>query len=238
MLKAVDVRAKARQALAGHWKTAVLAGIIVSIVVTGSLGGFGLDVRTEWNESGLIAELWPLSEVMLPLSIGVVFALILVGGVISIVLGAPLCVGYARFYLRIIDDGEAQLGDLVACYGRMKTIVWANVLRTLHILGGTLMLIVPGIIAFYSYTLTEYILAEHPELTAKEAMEMCNEMMEGNRWRLFCLDLSFIGWNILMVVTLGLSKLWVDPYQEASRAVFYRSLTQKNDTNGGSEELA
>lgn len=226
MLRAVDVRAKARQALTGHWKVAVLAGIIVSLVVSGSLAGFSLDVRTEWEEYGLIAGLWPLTEVVLPLSAGAAFGFLLAGGVISIVIGAPLSVGYARFNLRMIDNGETQLGDLVSCYGRTKTIVWANVLRTLHILGGTLMLIIPGIVAYYTYSLTEYILAEHPGLTAKEAMDMSGEMMEGNRWRLFCLDLSFIGWNILSVVTLGMADLWVRPYLETSHAVFYRNLTQ------------
>ena len=88
-----------------------------------------------------------------------------------------------------------------------------------------MLFIIPGIIASYSYAMTDYILAETPELTAKEAIERSKDMMEGNRWRLFCLEISFIGWGILSLLTLGIGSLWLTPYMEASMAAFYREVS-------------
>ena len=85
--------------------------------------------------------------------------------------------------------------------------------------------IIPGVIASYSYAMTDYILTENPELTAKEAIEKSKDMMEGNRWRLFCLEISFFGWVILSLLTLGIGSLWLTPYKEASMAAFYREVS-------------
>ena len=85
--------------------------------------------------------------------------------------------------------------------------------------------IIPGIVATYSYAMTEFILAEHPELTASEAIAQSKEMMTGNRWRLFCLHISFIGWDILCAFTLGIGNLWLRPYKQAANAAFYREIS-------------
>ena len=73
--------------------------------------------------------------------------------------------------------------------------------------------------------MTGYILAEHPDLTAGEAIERSREMMSGNRWRLFCLRISFIGWDILCSLTLGIGNLWLRPYRQAAEAAFYREVS-------------
>ena len=237
MLRATDFRAGARQALSGRWKIAILAGIIVTLVTNASVGGLGLNFDIDSSGLGLIAglDLPPfisendyitLAEIWLPIGFGVI---LLAWAVVTIVIGSPLKVGYARFNLRMVDGDDPQLGDLLSCYGRMKTIVWADVLRFLYILGGTFLFIIPGIIANYTYRLTEYILAEHPELTAKEVLEKSSQMMNGNRWRLFCLDSSFIGWSIMSAFAFGIGNLWLKPYQEAAWAAFYRSLTQATE---------
>ena len=73
--------------------------------------------------------------------------------------------------------------------------------------------------------MTEFILAEHPELTASEAIARSKEMMSGNRWCLFCLHFSFIGWDILSSLTLGIGNLWLRPYKQAANAVFSREIS-------------
>lgn len=100
----------------------------------------------------------------------------------------------------------------------------AQLLQTVYILLWTCLLIIPGIMASYSYAMTGYILAEHPELTAGEAIAQSKAMMAGNRWRLFCLQFSFIGWDILCVLTLGIGNLALRPYRHAAEAAFYREL--------------
>ncbi len=94
-----------------------------------------------------------------------------------------------------------------------------------YVLLWSLLLIIPGIIATYSYAMTEFILAEHPDLTASEAIAQSKEMMSGNRWRLFCLHFSFIGWDILSSLTLGIGNLWLRPYKQAANAAFYREIS-------------
>jgi uncharacterized membrane protein len=89
-----------------------------------------------------------------------------------------------------------------------------------------LLFIFPGIYAAYGYAMTPYILAENPEMTANEAITKSKELMNGNRWRLFCLELSFIGWSLLCILfTLGIGVFWLKPYMEASFAAFYREIT-------------
>ena len=73
--------------------------------------------------------------------------------------------------------------------------------------------------------MTGYILAENPDLTASQAIQQSKEMMQGNRWRLFCLQLSFIGWSILCLFTFGIGNLVLNPYQKAAEAAFYREIS-------------
>ena len=88
-----------------------------------------------------------------------------------------------------------------------------------------LLLIVPGIIAVYRYALAPYLMAEDPEMGAMEAIEKSKELMKGNKWRLFCLQFSFIGWMLLSSLTFGLGNLALRPYQEAAYAAFYREVS-------------
>ena len=83
---------------------------------------------------------------------------------------------------------------------------------------------IPGIIKSYSYAMTMYILADHPEMAPLDAIAESKRIMTGNKWRLFCLDLSFIGWLVLCILTFGILTLWVAPYQQCARAEFYESI--------------
>lgn len=83
--------------------------------------------------------------------------------------------------------------------------------------------------------MTDYILAENPDITASEAIERSKSMMYGNRWRLFCLQFSFIGWSILASLTFGIGNLWLTPYRQATTAAFYREIS---GTAYAAEEVA
>lgn len=98
--------------------------------------------------------------------------------------------------------------------------------------------LIPGVIFAtvkeYSYTLAPYILYEHPEMSANQAIKESKKLMKGNKGRLFCLGISFIGWSILCIFTCGIGTLWLRPYQEAAFAAFYREITAEK--YGRSEE--
>jgi uncharacterized membrane protein len=102
----------------------------------------------------------------------------------------------------------------------------ANLLIFVRVFIGFLLFMIPGIIESLNYAMVDHILAENPELTAREALQRSKELMKGNKWRLFCLHFSFIGWDLLTALTFGILSLWVVPLKAASIAVFYKKLVE------------
>lgn len=92
-----------------------------------------------------------------------------------------------------------------------------------------LVLSIPMVIASYRYLLMPYLMAENPGLTAREAMRLSKKLMRGNKWRAFCLRLSFIGWELLCMLTFGIGLLWLQPYIAAADAEFYREVCRHRD---------
>ena len=95
----------------------------------------------------------------------------------------------------------------------------------------SLLFVIPGIIATYSYSMSFYILRDNPDMDANAARKASIEMMKGNKWKLFCLELSFIGWMLLSMLTFGILLLWVGPYMETAKAAFYEELKAKQQNN-------
>ena len=124
----------------------------------------------------------------------------------------------------LVDGEEGRLETLFRYSKQWGTMLAAVLLQAVYILGWMLLFIIPGLIAAYRYSLTSYILAENPEMDANDAITRSKELMKGNKWRLFCLRFSFIGWDILSILTLGIGDLWLTPYQTAATAAFYREL--------------
>ena len=99
----------------------------------------------------------------------------------------------------------------------MGTMLLTNVYQFLW----TLLLIVPGVIKAISYSQTQFILKDCPELSFNEAIERSMDMMEGHKMQYFLLSLSFIGWILLAIISCGILSLWVNPYISATYAHFY-----------------
>ena len=134
--------------------------------------------------------------------------------------------GYARFLLRQHDGKPTEFNDLFSQFDRFGTGFAQHFLRSLYTLLWSLLLIVPGIIAALSYAMTPFILEEHPELTANEAIPRSKELMRGHKTDLFILELTFIGWSLLCILTLNLGHIALNPYKNAAYAVFYREITK------------
>lgn len=237
MKYAVDFRSIAREALRGKWMIAVIVGLIASLL--GGLGTDGPEVKLNIDMSGSNVSFEYADQTILSTNSGlntelgaflagsaVYIALAaIVMAVLYFVLGSIVEVGYAKFNLELLDGKEARIEDLFVYFHKWQTTATVRLLQSLYVFLWSLLFLIPGIIASYSYAMTGYILAEHPELTASEAIEWSKEMMSGNRFRLFCLQLSFIGWSILCVFTLGIGNLWLRPYKQAATAAFYREIS-------------
>lgn len=238
MKYASDFRSIARNALRGRWGIAVIAGLIASLL--GAVAYNGPEVNFNFGENGASMNLmfadqqiYSTSEGWIPeLSAfavgGAIYAMIvaLIMVALFFILGSVIALGYSRFHLDLLDRRKApELGTLFGFFRHWQNAAIAKLLKTLYEFLWTLLFIIPGIIASYSYAMMPYILAEHPEMAPSEAIARSKEMMEGNRWRLFCLQFSFIGWGFLSVLTLGIGTLWLRPYQEAATAAFYRDVS-------------
>ena len=238
MKYAADFRRIAREALSGRWTVAVIAGLIASML--GAAASNGPELKFNISDSGANVVLqfagqdiyttgggWNphLTGFLVSGATFLIFAALIMA-VIYFILGSVIEIGYARFNLDLVDrQKEPEIGTLFGYFAHWKTTAAAKFLQGLYVFLWSLLFIIPGIIARYSYAMTDYILAENPELTASEAIERSKQVMEGNRFRLFCLELSFVGWEILCALTMGIGNLWLRPYRKAASAVFYREVS-------------
>lgn len=196
-----DYRALALDALRGRWKTAVLAGLVASVLGANIVGSSGRVISN----------------------------------------------------MSLADGRDAALSDLASQKHRLWDGFCMNFLQGLYVALWSLLLFIPGVVKAYSYAMTPYIMAEHPGLTANEAITESRRIMDGNKWRLFCLDFSFLGWEllctlpmligfslvfaftrsadtvlvplILLSIPLSAGFFFLHPYEEAAWAIFYRDIT-------------
>ncbi len=146
-------------------------------------------------------------------------------GALTILL-LPMQYAFTVAFLRMIrGEKELEVADLFTVYrDQFERTFIVELLMNLYTLLWMLLLIVPGIVKAYSYALAPYLVQDHPEMSASQAIDESMRLMEGHKMRLFMLDLSFIGWWLLCCLTFGLLTFIVAPYQLTARAEFYREL--------------
>lgn len=164
-------------------------------------------------------------------AVGIIFIIVfLVIMVFSLLLSAfvfnPFEVGGCYFFLDNAVSNAAGVGDIIAGFkSNYKGTVLTMFLRNLYIGLWSLLFVIPGIIKAYEYRMIPYILADHPEMNHKEVFALSKEMMDGEKWNAFVLDLSFYGWAILSAFTCGiLSIFFLNPYIHATNAELYLAL--------------
>ncbi len=199
----------AREKLKGNWNSAavfMLVVFLIIVVISGIFGSMTMLLQKGSLEYDLI---YPVLDL------------------VSSLLMFPLIYGLFVSFLNLGRGRSLHVEDLPKYYNKR---FWLTIiLQTIYIYLWTLLLIIPGIVKAYSYALTPYILADNPELSNNAAIEKSMAMMKGHKMKLFLLDLSFIGWFLLCIVTLCIATLWVAPYMYQARAVFYETLKAESD---------
>ncbi|MBX9188164.1 DUF975 family protein [Bacteroides sp. K03] len=142
----------------------------------------------------------------------------------TILVALPMMYGYSIVLLSVMRGGEMNIGGLFDGFNDFGRIVGTKLLQVIYTFLWTLLLVIPGIIKNYSYAMTDFILKDQPELANNAAIEKSMAMMDGNKMKLFLLDLSFIGWAILCLFTLGIGFLFLQPYVQSAHAAFYEDL--------------
>ena len=138
----------------------------------------------------------------------------------------PLNLGYTYAANRLYVEGDNGLiGNMFRDgLGRWFRKGWTVFLMGFFTSLWSLLLIVPGIIKFYAYSMTPYILIDNPELSANQAINLSRDMMKGHKFDYFWLCLSFIGWIFLGMLTLGIGYFWLIPYMYTTYAAFYQDI--------------
>ena len=145
----------------------------------------------------------------------------------SILVALPMMYGYAIVMLSVMRGGEMNIGGLFDGFNDFGRIVGTKLLQAIYTFLWMLLLVIPGIIKSYSYAMTDFILKDEPLLANNAAIEKSMAMMDGNKMKLFLLDLSFIGWAILCLFTFGIGFLFLQPYVQSAHAAFYEDLKKE-----------
>lgn len=152
------------------------------------------------------------------------------GPIATLILSGPFQLGLTKFILSIARNREPRIEQLFEGFNDFTRSMQAYLRMLLYIILWSLLLIVPGIIAAFSYSMTFYILADDPNISAVDALNKSKSMMDGHKMDLFLMSLSFIGWAFLCILTLGIGFLWLFPYMNVSIAKFYQDIKGDEET--------
>ena len=209
MKYASDFRRIALDALQGNWRVAVLTGFVASLMGASLWGSGGSSAGN--NDNSSVSDLFyrlDSATIELIQTILVIVAIVLiVWGIVAFIIGGAAKFGYAIFNLNLVDGKEAHFSDLFSQFDRIGSGIVMNLLVGIFTFLWTLLFVIPGIIKSFSYSMTAFVLAEHPELSENAAITRSRELMDGNKWRLFCLMFSFIGWELLICAPFLVSSI-------------------------------
>ena len=141
-----------------------------------------------------------------------------------IIVMPAMTLGYIYIYLDVCAGGEVDINRLFAGFQRLGQAICLFLLITIFTSLWALLFVIPGIIKGISYSQAFYVLAEHPEMTASEALDESKRMMDGHKWEYFVLGLSFLGWALLATCTCGILYIWLAPYMNATFVNYYHKL--------------
>lgn len=217
-----------------YWGVVLMS--LIFTIVSGSGGGgtagngSSNSISENLGKSGSIDMNVVMMVVLVAISIALVA--IAIGLCIQAFVFNPLIVGAQRYFIEAVY-GEKKVSDMKClgmCFsnGYYKNVIKTMFLRNLYTMFWSMLFVIPGIIKGYEYRMIPYILAENPGVDCRSAFALSKEMMHGEKWKAFVLDLSFVGWGILAIFTCGiLAIFYVNPYVQLTGAHLYETLKRK-----------
>ena len=233
MKRNTDYKNDALAALKGNWGKAVLATVIYMVIVYIAMGPYL--TQSFKFQAAMTAAGGAMDAQVLLSEMSTLYGYLGLYWLFVIFLIAPLMVGFVNAFRTLLLQGDREIPTnmyKIATKGYWHK-VWGMFLMSVFIFLWSLLFVIPGIIKAFSYAMTPYILEEHPELTANEAIDHSRAMMKGHKFDLFWLYLSFIGWGILCIPTLGIGTFWLIPYMQTAQASFYEDVKADYEVNGG-----
>lgn len=229
-----ELKERARQGLSQYYGVSILA-----VIITGLLGG---EISTSGGVRFSITKRYNISLDgsgffgHVPFRLEQIFFFFMVA-MITLVLSLAFSVflsnvveaGKCRYFtMSTLEGADAGLGELFGCFrsGRYLNTVKVQFLRKLYEALWTMLLILPGIIKHYEYYMVPYLIAEYPDMDSREIFRLSREMMDGNKFDTFILELSFLGWRFLGLLACGVGIFFEIPYEEATYAELYLKLRE------------
>ncbi len=143
---------------------------------------------------------------------------------VGFLIAPAMSLGLCTVFLNITYGKRAELNDLFSGFQNFGRALWLNIQIAVFTYLWSLLFVIPGIIKGLSYSMAFFVLSDHPEMTASQALNESKRIMEGHKMELFILELSFVGWYLLASFTFGLSLLHTIPYQNTVLANFYNTI--------------
>ena len=196
-----QIMKEAQESLKGKWGISIAACLIVTIItiMVSLIGGY------------LINEDWG-------------------GNILSLFIVPPMGVGMALFFLNLYDGNKLEIRTIFNPFKEVwLNSVLAYFMMIVIIFIGSILFIIPGIIASLMFSQAFYIIAEDNKIDPYNALVKSKKMMEGNKWKLFKIILRILLLAIICILTLGIGFIWLAPYQNAVYAKFYNVVKEGND---------
>lgn len=241
-----ELKEKAKAYVKRSYWPLVLVSLILAVITGGfsNGGNSGRDYSTDWSggvDGGDIASRitgnitgidWALVGGIMAIAAVFAVAVIAIAVIVSIFVLNPIEVGCRRYFIEAAY-GEVTMKNISVLVMAFKDGKYGNIVKTMFLKGlyqflWSLLLVVPGIVKSYEYRMIPYILAENPDVTTEEAFRLSKEMMDGEKWETFVLDLSFIGWALVAGITCGIAGIfWVNPYVNMTGTALYETLKRR-----------
>lgn len=171
---------------------------------------------------------------------GTVIGALLIVGLISFVLGIIPIIGWLGaifivptlnlgriiIYLKLARQTEAQVGNVYDGFNFILKVFGLSIVIGLFVFLWSLLLFIPGIIATYKYSMAFNILVDNPDMGIMDCIKESKRITDGYKMDLFVLQLSFIGWNLLVPFTFGILSFWLIPYMEMTETMYYLELSK------------
>lgn len=212
-----QIKATAMKSLKGKWLTAIiltLFSLVLGVYVFAPTPSIAVSLEDIQANPALLVDLKTLFR----------FDRAFIRSVIFFLLGAPAMVSLCGAYQMLCEGKEFTWKSAFCRWYLMYKAIGLRVLRTLIVAVGLLLVIVPGIVAHYTFGMSSWILADNPDMSISGALRMSRSMMRGHKMELLTLDLSFAPWALVTLLTVGGGLFFYSPYHRAARAAYYMEL--------------
>ena len=229
-----ELKTRAKAAVKMYYWKMVLVALILSMIGGGASSVGSRSASDNSAGSGARSMFEGINMQVAMIAVIIVLVVVVIALALSVFVFNVLEVGCRGFFSRSMTE-DPELGLIADGFTQNYwNCVKTQFLKSLFIGLWSLLFVIPGVIKAYEYHMVPYLLAEHPEMSSGEIFARSKEMMQGNKWDTFVLDISFVGWVLLSGITFGVLYIfWVGPYIAATDAALYHRISGKDTYGNG-----